>query len=591
MRTNLSRSKLLCRGREAPQRALQKVSICPRWMSIAIRSRAMRRHVRQLLTLTAVVVAATTIASSQPVERSAQVDTIFSRWTRATPGCTVGVAVKGKTVVHAAYGMADLEHDVPIATDTIFEAGSVSKQFTAAAVLLLAREGKLSLDDPVRKFIPELTDFGAPLTIRHMLQHTSGLRDWGVLAAIAGWPRGSRAHTHAHVLDIMSRQRALNFPSGTRWSYSNSGYNLAAILVSRVSGMSFADFTKSRIFDPLGMKDTSWRDDYTRILKRRAIAYRERQGKFETDMPFENVHGNGGLLTTVGDLLKWNENFTSHAVGDRTFTDEMQRRATFNDGRSHEYALGLYVDTYKGVREVDHSGGTAGYRAHLSRYPDQQVSVAVLCNSGSANATGYAKSVADLYLTDLRAANSPLSTHSLTESEAGRITGLYRSLRPVGAFAIVPEKGGLRIERGPSLVAMSAARFVKSDDGQTMEFDGRGRLRMIDEFGTSDEYDRVEPVKPSATQLGELTGRYISDEIETTLNVALQGDGLVIRRRPDTVVPLTPVFPDGFWSPAGWIVFHRDNTGRAAGLSVNQDRVWDLRFTRQPEATATDAQR
>ena len=199
-----------------------------------------------------------------------------------------------------------------------------------------------------------------------MLQHTSGLRDWGNLAAIAGWPRGTRVHTHAHVLDIVSRQRELNFPPGTRWSYSNSGYNLAAILVARVSGMSFADFTRTRMFEPLGMSDTSWRDDYTRIVKRRAIAYSERQGTFATDMPFENVHGNGGLLTTVGDLLKWNENFTKPIVGDAALRRRDADGTTrFTDGGSHEYALGLYVDTYKGVREVDHSGGTAGYRAHL----------------------------------------------------------------------------------------------------------------------------------------------------------------------------------------------------------------------------------
>ncbi len=179
----------------------------------------------------------------------------------------------GKPIVQKAYGMADLEHDAPNRADTIFEAGSVSKQFTAAAVLLLAQDGKLSLDDPVRKYVPELPDYGAPLTIRHMLHHTSGLRDWGEVASIAGWPRTSRVYTHAHVIDILCRQKALNFPSGAQYSYSNSGYNLAAIIVSRVSGKTFAEFSNERIFAPLGMTKTSWRDDYTRVVKGRAIAY------------------------------------------------------------------------------------------------------------------------------------------------------------------------------------------------------------------------------------------------------------------------------------------------------------------------------
>ncbi len=187
----------------------------------------------------AAAVAAATAASStsgaQSAAASAEVDRVFARWSAATPGCAVGVGVGGRPVLTRAYGMADLEHDVPNAADTIFEAGSVSKQFTAAALPLLAREGKLSLDDPARRYVPELPDYGAPLTIRHMLTHTSGLRDWGSVAGIAGWPRTSRVYTHAHVLDIVSRQRAVNFTPGTRYSYSNTGYNLAAVIVARVS--------------------------------------------------------------------------------------------------------------------------------------------------------------------------------------------------------------------------------------------------------------------------------------------------------------------------------------------------------------------
>src|SRR5262245_53640572 len=285
----------------------------------------------------AVVAAAISLSSAAfprqtaaPATHDARVDAIFARWTSATPGCAVGVAVNGRPVIGKAYGMADLEHDVRNVPETIFEAGSVSKQFTAAAVLLLARDGKLSLDDAAHKYVPELPDYGAPLTIRHMLTHTSGLRDWGNVAQIAGWPRGTRVHTHDHVLDIVSRQRALNFTPGTRWSYSNTGYNLAAIIVSRVSGMSFADFCRTRIFEPLGMTHTSWRDDYTRVVKNRAIAYARRQDEYYQDMPFENIHGNGGLLTTVGDLLRWNENFTNPKVGDAAFVRQQQEVGRLN---------------------------------------------------------------------------------------------------------------------------------------------------------------------------------------------------------------------------------------------------------------------
>ena len=542
----------------------------------------MRIDIRRPLVAIAIVSVGAAAAAVQSPAAEAPIEKIFGRWTTTTPGCAVGVARKDAPVIRAAYGMADLEHDVPNTPDSIFEAGSVSKQFTAAAVLLLARDGKLALDDQVRQYIPELPDYGTSVTVRQMLQHTAGLRDWGALAGIAGWPRTTRVHTHAHVLDIVSRQRALNFTPGTRWSYSNSGYNLAAVLVSRLSGMPFAEFTRTRIFEPLGMKDTSWRDDHTRVVKRRAIAYAERQGTFVTDMPFENVHGNGGLLTTVGDLLKWNENFRTHQVGDAAFVADMERRATFTDGRPYEYALGLYVDTYKGVREVDHSGATAGYRAHLSRYPEQQLSIAVLCNAGSANPTAYAKAIADLYLTGLQPLTPPAATHTLTSAEAAGVVGLYRSVLPAATATVVYDQTSLQMRGIGTLIPLSAARFVTAD---------RYTVEFTDEFGTVDRFDRVEPVTPSADQLKEFAGRYVSDEIETVLGVAVEGDRLVVKRRPDATMPLTPVYADAFTGPLGWVRFHRSAAGRIEALSVSQDRVWDLRFTRRAESAPTSASR
>ena len=354
----------------------------------------------------------------------AKVDAVFARWTTSTPGCAVGVGVGGKPMLQKAYGMADLEHDVPNKPETIFEAGSVSKQFTAAAVLLLASDGKLSLDDPVRKYIPELQDYGTPLLIRHMLTHTSGLRDWGSLAGIAGWPRGTRVHTHAHVVEILGKQRALNFTPGSRYSYSNSGYNLAAVIVARVSGMSFAEFSQKRIFGPLGMTRTSWRDDYTRIVKDRAIAYSGSGATLRQDMPFENVHGNGGLLTTVGDMLKWNENFVVPKVGDAAFVTRQQTVGKFPSGVDQTYAAGLMLGVYKGLPEVSHSGSTAGYRAFLTRFPKQHVSVAVLCNAGTADATGAAHAVSDLYLEG--AANASAARPQAPEENRGPLAALAR---------------------------------------------------------------------------------------------------------------------------------------------------------------------
>jgi CubicO group peptidase (beta-lactamase class C family) len=463
---------------------------------------------------------------------------------------------------------------------TIFEAGSVSKQFTAAAVLLLAREGKLSLDDPARKYLPEIPDYGAPLTVRHMLQHTSGLRDWGEVMSISGWPRTSRVYTQAHVLDIVSRQRALNFPSGSTWSYCNTGYNLAAILVSRVSGQSFAEFTRARLFQPLGMTHTSWRDDFTRIVRGRATAYGDRGGQFSTNMPFENVHGNGGLLTTVGDLLAWNENFATMKVGDAAFVQEQQQPGRFTDGRSHDYGLGLYIGRYKGLSEVYHSGSTAGYRAFLTRFPDQRVSVAVLCNVSTGAAERYAHAVADLYLGDRAKDPAPVKAAAVEGSALNAKAGLYSNTVTGTPLSLVREKDLLRVEGGTALVPLSDSRFVAIEGGRTVEFDGGSRVTIVAPNGTSETYARVEPAKPTLAAIGEYAGVYTSADAEVTMTAVVEGGELKLKRRPDTVVVLRPLYADAFAGSLGTILFRRGPSGAVIGLSVVVDRVWNMPFDR-----------
>jgi CubicO group peptidase (beta-lactamase class C family) len=531
------------------------------------------------LPLVLAVASADFAGSQRAGDVSMQVDQIFKAFTQATPGCAVGADVKGEPVVRGSYGMADLEHDVPFTVDTISSPGSVAKQFTAAAVLLLARDGKLSLDDAARKYLAELPAVAGTVTIRQMLNHTAGLRDWGYLTAMAGIPRDRYGATLDTVLDILSRQRALDFTPGTRWSYSNSGYTLAAILVSRVSGMPFPAFTKQRIFEPLGMTNTSFRDDSSQIVKGRADNYARRGNGFARQISTENVYGNGGLLTTVEDLLKWNRNFDRPIVGDAAFVDALQERAKFTDGGTHEYALGLYVDTYQGVREVDHSGGGLGTAGHLGRYPDQQVSVAVMCNLDGANVTGMAKSVARLFLTGLRAAPEPTSTHTLTTDEASRATGLYRSREPVGSLTVEYAKGRLRVPTVHDLIPQSATRFITSDLF-TYEFDGRGGLRTTDEFGRVIIYDRVEPARPSPAELRAFAGSYTSDEVNTTLELLVDDGTLVIRRPPEWYIRLTPVYADAFRGDLGWITFERDASGQVIRLNVSQERMWRLPFDR-----------
>jgi CubicO group peptidase (beta-lactamase class C family) len=340
-------------------------------------------------------------AQTQPArDLTPLVNAVFARWDSTTsPGCAVGIDRAGQPRFTRAWGRADLEYDIPNTPETIFESGSIAKQFTAAATVVLALDGKLELEDDVRKYVPELPSYEKPITIRHLLNHTSGLRDWGDIAQMSGWPRGSRVHTHDHVLDILTRQRTLNYPPGQRYSYTNSGYNLLAIIVSRVSGQPFATFSQERLFTPLGLTSTQWRDDYRRIVKGRAQAYSRAQGgQWQLEMPFENVHGNGGLLTTVGDLLTWTAMLEKPTPQWKAMVDSLHVRGRLTNGDTISYALGLSIEDYRGLRVVEHSGATAGYRTDLLRFPRRGLAVAVLCNAAPATAVQYAYQLVDSLL-------------------------------------------------------------------------------------------------------------------------------------------------------------------------------------------------
>lgn len=526
-------------------------------------------------------------AQAPPSVEVADVDAVFAEFegTR-TPGCAVGVSHLGTPLLLRAYGMADLEHDVPNRPETIFEPGSVAKQFTAAATVLLALDGVISLDDDIRTYIPELPDYGEVVTIRHLLNHTSGLRDWGSIAGIEGWPRTRRAHTHVHVLDIASRQRSLNYPPGEYYSYTNTGFNLQAMLVERVSGTSFAQFTKERIFEPLGMTRTEWRDDFTRVVRNRSIAYQRNQdGSWSMLMPFEDVYGNGGLLTTVEDLLRFTWNLETGALGGPRFIEEMHRQGVLNSGQTISYASGLMIGTYKGLPQVQHSGATAGYRGHLARFPDQGIGVAVMCNASSGNASRLAYQVADLYLGDAVAGYEPPAGPEgihLSSERLDALAGAYVDSRRGTLVRLAAADGGLRAGNTP-LIPVSETRF-ESADGIVLTFEStptaEGRFAAV--LAASEVPDvRLEPVppfEPTPEALQEYLGTFRSDEAETTYTVELEEGALVVKDRWGQGPTLQPLYPDAFGAGGNVFIFRRDNGGRITGASLSQSRVWDLRF-------------
>ena len=330
-----------------------------------------------------------------PQSLASKVDEIFSAFTPEGPGCAVAVYQNAKVVLSKGYGTANLEYGVPITPSTPFIVGSIAKQFTAAAIALLVEEKRLALIDDVRKYVPELKDYGTPITIDHLVHHTSGLRDWWELVGAAGL-RYDDTYTVQDVLDMTARQRGLNFTPGERYLYSNTGYIVLGLVVQRVTGKSLREFAGERTFSPLGMADSHYQDDHTLPVRGRAYAYSPAAGgRYTINVWNNDLVGQGGVMTTVLDLAKWDGNFDTGAVGGPAFLQRQLERGKLNGGTTIPYAFGLQVGTYRGLDLVEHSGSTGGYRAMLSRFPKQHTSIAALCNVSSAAPTALVHRVAD----------------------------------------------------------------------------------------------------------------------------------------------------------------------------------------------------
>src|SRR3954468_5773317 len=550
-----------------------------------------RRRWSSSLGLAALVIMPSAAGAQQlrPVSNalSGRIDQIFAPWDRPeSPGCAVGVGRNGQALYTRGYGSANLEYDVPITAASIFESGSVAKQFTAAAIVLLAQDGKLSLDDDIRKYLPEVPDLGETIRIRHLLTHTSGLRDQWELLGIERRGPGTQVHSPATTLDLVAHQKALNFPPGTEYSYSNTGYALAGVIVQRVSGQTLDAFTQSRLFKPLGMTHTRWRDDFTDVVKGRTTASSGTAERgFHTDMSFTNMIGNGGLLTTVGDLLLWNENFFSPKVGGQAFVDTMQTLMVLRNGRRITYALGLEVSAYDGVPEVSHSGSTAGYRTFLARYPAQHVSLAVLCNLGSANPVALGHRVADLMIDKPKAAaqsGSPAVT--LTSAQVVRWAGVYVNPGTDRVYRLAAKGGALVNEDAPNAVIEARSpSFFRLANGTTLEFGGIAPSRTVQMLMPDGDSTLLMEARPGLTseRLADYAGTYVSDELDVQLTIVVRDGKLVLQRRESEDATLRPLYEDDFSSPIGSLRFSRDGSGRVTGFGVYNGRIRNVRFTRR----------
>ena len=568
----------------------------------------MERLARISLCLLAGVAAVSCVAGRSPsrADSAAAVDKLFAQWNKGdSPGCSVGISRDGVPIYEHGYGMANLELGVPITPSSVLSAASISKQFTAAGILLLVERGRLSLDDDARKYVAELPDYGQPLTIRHLLNHTNGLRDAFALLGL-GAPREDGVSVNDQIVGALGRQRALNFTPGSDYQYNNGGYALLASIVQRVSGRSLRAFAEANIFKPLGMTQTHFHDDPAMIVPNRASGYHRNGSALQLANHAHDgrVVGNAGLFTTARDLLRWEQNFADVRVGSPALLAGMQTATVLTTGERVPYGFGLSIDNYRGLRAIGHGGGDLGVRSYVVRYPEQRFAVAVLCNVDDIDTGALTQRVADVYLADsftepAAGASAAPSRVSLSSQQLESLAGLYRDPSR-GTFGRIFNRDGKVIattnagEEGDmfELTPISATRLVLAGTPVVLEVISvaNGRAQEIRVTGDGPKPVVMQRVTasftPSAAELRAFAGDYVSPELDVTYTIDARESGLVVHVAGRSDIILRPVFPDAFHGAAVDVLeFSRDADGSVTGFTVNNGGLHGLRFDRITRGT------
>jgi len=534
--------------------------------------------------------------ASQSEHLAAKVDSIFSPYARPdAPGCVVSIMKAGKILYARGYGMADVAHGIPLTPSTTLNVASTTKQFTALAVLLLESEGKLRLDDEVRRYVPEVPDFGHPLTIRMLLNHTSGLRELGNLFYFSGW-RISDEQYKSDIFPMISRQRALNHLPGAEFSYNSTGYTLLGFIVERVSGVSFRNFVIDRIFKPLGMTHSDVQEDVDQVILHRATGYWGHDStRLRTARPSFSFAGHAGVVTSVEDLARWDANFYEHRVGTQAMLNQMSTPGRLTDGTEFGYGLGFFIGSHRGRRMISHAGSDYGYKADFIRFPAEQLTVTVLCNAFDIAPTPLALKVADLYLPQSDESPAPASPASASPDNSAPLNpallvGLYWNEEKMQGNRFFYEQGKLVLDGGGEgrfelrALGNNTYRVMEAPRRYLFIFfrhpDGSLGVRLDVEGSPVVEFRRVPDTKPNPAALRALEGQYFSPELDVTWTFVVRDGRLVLERHRWAPSPLSPVFGNIFQAEGVVLAFRQDRSTRTLVLEITTERVRRLRFTR-----------
>ena len=511
------------------------------------------------------------------------------------PGVVVGVVKDGALLVTRAYGMANLDHGIPFGPRTISNIGSVTKQFTAMGLLLLEQEGKLSLEDDIRTHIPELPDMGDPITLRNLLNHTGGYREIYNLLPLTGF-RGEDGFDRSRAIEVVQRQSERQAPPNTEWNYNNTGYILLSLVVERTSGMSFDEYMRARVFEPVGMSDTQVKMVQGQVIPGSAQGYVPEENRgYRTARDLAASAGAGGIYTTVADLARWLRNFGSPAVGGEGAIERMSTSAILADGDTTGYGLGLGVSTRRGRMLYQHTGGDVAHRAYLGYYPEFQGGVIVMSNDAMFN-LGVGGTIADLFFAD------ELEPEDEVAEEADEGAGVVVPQERLEALAgewvldVGPQvtfevaDGSLTIQvQGQSpfpMVATSDSTFTVPSVGATVTFhegaDGSVREATLTQNGDVG-LSRADADGLSTDQLNAYSGRYFSEELEVFYDLRVADEGLEIHHMGMAPISLTHRSGDDFSGSAFFVAtisFERDASGGITGFTVDNVRTKGVRFSK-----------
>jgi CubicO group peptidase (beta-lactamase class C family) len=562
----------------------------------------MKKAIRFQIILVIAVLSVLGTAFLAADETTNKVDKLFATWDKTTsPGTTLAVIRDGKLVYKRGYGMAKLEDGIVMTPDKIFDIGSVSKQFTAICIVMLVRDGKISLDDNVRKYIPELPDYGTPITIRHLLHHTSGLRDYNALLELAGFRGDSDCPTVEEALDAICRQKKLNYPPGQEYSYTNTGFFLLSQIVERVSGKSLNAFAQEHIFKPLGMEHTLFQDDHTQIIKDRATGYDPDGQGFKIDMSNWDETGDGNVYTSVEDLYLWDQAFYNFKLG-KDVMDMLHTKGTLNDGKPIDYAFGLVVTEYKGLKVVEHGGAWAGFRAGIVRFPDEKFSVICLANLGTMDPSGLCFKVADIYLAGKlrepeKKEEKKAEAITVPEKDLALLVGNYQDAKFGRWLEITIKDGKLMAGTGRRdrvLFPLGPMTFEMRTPSVDVRLEFKpaagGRPAQIRAVYPGDEavtYEKAAPLKPlTPAQLAQYAGIYVSHELlNVEYQVAVEKDGLVLKMRTIPKTALKPMAPDKFTEPEFGLniefLWAANRADGIAGFKLGVGRAGGIEFVKE----------